>query len=336
MKRSLKILLIVLVSGLCLGFIGYSYNLSEIQIRLVNGSGSNKNDGEPLKYHFMMIAQDMGGDFWQSVKAGMQDAAEKYGAAIEYNGSMIQDENEEIDYLKIAIASRVNGIIVYVTDEAKFTPLINKAVSMGIHVVTIESDDKDSLRNTYVGPNSYMVGYNEGGLIAEASGKDSANVAVIVGGNFAGNNDSQDSMLRGFADSIHDYHNITLQTVQVTNSGYFSAETIIRNILSNYPKVNAVVCTGADDTLEVVQVLIDLNKESGITVIGYSNSQQIRDYIKKNCIYGSVYENPKETGYQSIESLVKSLGGEKAPSYIDTGVYTITRSNLVSYYPAGS
>lgn len=332
MKRSLKILLIILVASLCLGFFGYSYNLSEIQIRLVGGD--KKSADKPLKYHFMMIAQDMGSDFWQAVKAGMQSAADQYGAAVEYNGSMIKDENEELDYLDIAIASHVDGLIVYVTDGSKFTPLINKAVSAGIHVVTIESDDKDSLRDTYVGPNSYMAGYNEGNLVAQASSGSAANVAVIVGGNYAGNNDAQDSLMRGFKDSIKDYHNIDMQTVQVTNPSYFSAETIIRNILSSFPHVNTVVCTGADDTLEVVQVLIDLNKESSITVIGYSNTLQIRDYIKKSDIYGSVYENPKDTGYQSIESLVKSLNGDKAPSYIDTGIYTVTRSNLVSY-PAG-
>lgn len=334
MKRSLKILLIVLAAGLCLGFVGYSYNLSEIQIKLVGGN--NKKGEEPLKYHFTMIAQDMGSDFWQSVKAGMESAAEKYGAAIEFNGSVIQDESGELDDLDIAIASRVQGVIVYVTDESKFTPLINKAVSAGIHVVTVESDDKDSPRDTYVGPNSYMAGYNEGGLVAEAAGGSAANVAIIVGGNFAGNNDSQEALLRGFDDSIRASRNISRETVQVTNSGYFSAETIIRGLLNNYPDVNTVVCTGADDTMEVVQVLIDLVRDNDITVIGYSNSQQIRDYIRKNIIYGSVYEDPKETGFKSVESLVQSLNGEKAASYIDTGVYTITRSNLVSYYPGGS
>jgi ABC-type sugar transport system substrate-binding protein len=93
-----------------------------------------------------------------------------------------------------------------------------------------------------------------------------------------------------------------------------------------------VVCTSSDDTLEVVHVLIDLNRDNDITVIGYSNSPQIRDYIRKNNIYGSVYEDPKETGYQSVASLVRILNGQKPPGASNTGVYTITRSNLVSYH----
>jgi ribose transport system substrate-binding protein len=123
--------------------------------------------------------------------------------------------------------------------------------------------------------------------------------------------------------------------VQSSNSGYFGAEKIIRNILYTSPSINTVVCTSSNDTQEVVQVLIDLNKIGNITVIGYSNSQQIRNYIKNNIIFGSVYENPQETGYQSIQALAKMLQRKKVPNVINTGVYSITRNNLINY-PDGS
>jgi ribose transport system substrate-binding protein len=284
-----------------------------------------------LKYHFVLIAQDMGSSFWQQVKVGATLAGEKYDAAIEFNGSMIRDEGMALEYMNIAIASHVDGIVVYVTDQDKFTPLIDKAVNMGIHVVTIESDDKDSKRTTFVGPNSYTAGYYEGNLVAEASDGTSI-VAIIVGGNYAGNGDAKDSLLQGFNDSIGSNPSIKLDTVQLSNTSYFEAETIIRKIIIEHPQVNTVVCTGLDDTLEVVQVLIDLNKEKDITVIGYDNTQQIREYIKNNNIYGSVYEDPEETGYQSIENLVMRIDGQTPPDSINTGVYMITRNNLVSYH----
>jgi ribose transport system substrate-binding protein len=332
MKRCLKITLIMLCAVLFLGFAGYSYVLGDIQWKLAGGGA--QVGGEPLKYHFVLIAQDMGDTFWQSVKTGAQSAGEKYGAAIEFNGSMIKDVEAELEYLDIAIASRVDGIVVYVTDEARFAPLIDKAVRHGIRVITIESDAEGSRRDAFVGPNSYMVGYNEGKLVQQASTGRSV-VAVIVGGNYAGNRDARTSLLKGFQDSIGGHPGVTLGPVQDSDTGYFGAETIIRNILNEHPEVNTVVCTGLDDTLEIVQVLIDLNRESDITVIGYNNTPQIREYIKNNNIYGSVYENPKGSGYQSVESLVQCINGTKPPSFIDTGVYTITRSNLVSY-PAGS
>jgi ribose transport system substrate-binding protein len=328
MKRYLRIVLIALCSALILGFVGYSYNLSQIQMKFAD---SGAGGGEPLKYHFVVIGQDMGDVFWQSLKEGAQKAGEEYSAAIEFNGPMIQDVEAELDYMEIAIASRVDGIIVYVTDPDRFTPLINKAVSLGIHVITIESDDKDSNRDAFVGPNSYTAGLSQGNLVVEAM-NGSANVAIIIGGNYAGNADAKESLLRGFHDSVSGHANVRLVTEKDSSTGYFGAETAIREILNQYPHVNTVVCTSSDDTLEVVHVLIDLNRDNDITVIGYSNSPQIRDYIRKNNIYGSVYEDPKETGYQSVASLVRILNGQKPPGASNTGVYTITRSNLVSYH----
>ncbi len=329
MKRYLRILLTALFAALFLGFAVYSYQLSEIQINLVGGSG--KDSKPELKYHFMLIAQDMGSTFWRQVRSGAEIAGEEYEAAIEFNGSMIRDEDTALELINIAIASRVDGIVVYVTDDSKFTPLIDKAVSMGIHVVTIESDDKKSKRQVFVGPNSYTAGYYGGNLVAEATdGK--ANAAIIIGGNYACNKDAKNSLLKGFKDSALTSPAVRYQPFELSDTGYFSAETVIRQIVIDHPEIDTVVCTDLDDTMEVVQVLIDLNKESDLTVIGYGNTSQIREFIKNNNLYGSVYEDPKDTGYQSIERLVQSITGQNPPGSNSTGVYTITRTNLVSYH----
>ena len=327
MKMFLKIFCFVLALGLCVCLISYSNNTANDQIRLVENS---KTSTPSLRYHFVMVAQDMNDTFWQSVKTGAEKAGKKYDAAVEFDGPVIKDEENELKYLSIAIASNVDGIVVYVTDKTKFTPLINKAIGKGIIVVTIESDDINSKRKAYIGPSNYNVGMSEGSLVAEAE-NGTSNVALILGGNYAENDDASDSLLKGFKYSISTHTGITLQTVQNSSTGYFGAEKIIRNILYDFPKIDTVVCTNSNDTLEVVQVLIDLNKTSNITVIGYSNSQQIRDYIKSNDIFGSVYETPEDTGYRSIESLANILNGKTVPSVINTGVYTITRNNLLTY-----
>lgn len=328
MKRCLKIMIAALMVALCASFVGYSYNLNKIQMRLAGGDAGNA--GRSLKYHFMLIAQDTGNNFWQSVKAGAEEAAAQNGAAVEFLGPLMQDEDQALECMDIAIASRVHGIGVYVTDEARFQPLIDKAVGLGIPVITIESDAKGSKRSAFVGPNSYMAGRREAELVIAAANGAPASVAVIVGGNYSGNDSAADSLLAGFADGIQNTPAVKLLTTQYANTGSFSAETAIRKIVSEYPGVNSVVCTGFTDTLEVVQVLIDLNRKN-IAVIGYNNTPQIREYIKRYNLYGSVYEFPRHTGLKCVEDLVRCLEGQPVQEFDDTGVYTVTRSNLVSY-----
>ena len=329
MKRFLKTALCILAIGILAALLCYSYSLKQIQIHL-----AGVTTGKPLKYHFAVITENTADSFWQSVKVGAESAGEKFNAAVEFNGPLIQDEDEQLEYMNIAIASRVDGIALYVPQPGKFTQLIDEAEGDGIKVVTVESDDKSSNREASIGPDSYNAGVQEGTLV-NAALNGSANVAMILGGNYASDSDAKSSLLAGFQSSIGSFPDIRQVTVQTTNAGYFGAEKIIRDILNKYPEVNTVVSTSLDDTLEITQVLIDLNKQSKITLIGYGNTTQIREYIKNKNIYGCIYENPEQTGYQSIECLVNSVKGNKIPGFVDTGIFTITRSNLVDY-PAGS
>lgn len=324
--KSYKVIIIILVLCLCIGGISYSKSITKSSVHLMDDTPKN---AQIFRYHFVVIAQNINETFWQSVKSGAQNAGQKYAAAVEFIGPEVQDDDEELKYLNIAIACNVDGIAVYVTDKSKLSPVINKAVERGINVVTIESDDKNSRRKAYIGPNNYEIGAAQASLVREAVNGES-NVALIFGGNYAENQDSSEELLQSFKKSIESDKNIRLKSVKNSGSSYFGAEKIIRNILYDEPDINTVVCTSSDDTLEIARVLLDLNKTSDITVIGYGYSSQVRDYIKNGVIFGSVYENPEKTGSKSIECLVNLLNMKDVSSNINTGVYKVTRNNLVS------
>lgn len=328
MKMLAKVGTAVLLAGLFIGLASYSSSLTQNHIHLID---TKEDDSRPqLRYHFALIGEDMNSSFWQSLKTGAQKAAKSAQAAVEFDGPLVQNEDEELRCLSIAIEANVDGIAVYVPNKTKFRPLINKAVGKGINVVTIESDDVGSSRKAYIGPDSYDIGVTQGTLVKEAeNGK--SNVALILGGNYALNSDLSASLLKGFQDTVRENTEISLQSVQNSSSGYFKAEEIIRDILYQYPSVNTVVCTSESDTFEIVQVLIDLNKIKGMTVIGYSNSAQIRDYIRNSVIFGSAYENPEETGSQCIGCLTNLFNKKSVPSVIKTSVSSITKNNLITY-----
>lgn len=325
MKALRKVIIFVLATCLFIGLACYSDSFTKSHIHLVD---KNEKVTGSLLYHFDIIAEDINGSFWQTVKAGAQKAGNKNRAAVEFNGPVVQNADDEAKCLDIAIMSHVDGIAVYVPDKAKFAPLINKASGKGINVVTFESDAAGSRRKAYIGPNSYDVGAAQGALAAEAKTGGTNNVALILGGNYAVNGDLSSSFLSGFKNSINTHPGVKLLYIKDSSAGYFKAETIIRDILYEHPDINNVVCTSESDTLEVVQVLVDLNRTGSVTVIGYSNSDQIRKYIKDGIIFGSIYEDPEDIGYRSIESLVKLYNKGSVPSVIKTCIYSITENSL--------
>lgn len=284
------------------------------------------------EYHFVIIAQNTDDPFWQSVRKGAMDAAKELNVAIEFNGPRFTNITEQQRYFDIAVASKVDGIATHVLDEDSFTPLINKAVSKNIPVVTIETDAKNSKRQSFVGINNFQLGADGGKLIAEATGG-KAKVAVVLNsyGNEVGDV-IQNLRIAGFKSAIKDARpGIEIKTIKSSVMGIFSAEEVTSEIINNYPDINAIFCTNSKDTLGVAQLVVDLNRVGEITIVGYGDLPEILRYVEKGVIYGSIVSNPVNMGYESIKALVELKKKNKTSSYVDTGLRSVTRKNLSQY-----
>lgn len=333
MKRVVAAFIIIVFVGLIAGLTYLTAGFRDTQIKLSADSNGSKPKQNKPKYHFVTIAQSTDDHFWQDIKKGVEKAGQDFNVAVEFNGPEFTDINEELRYLDIAIASRVDGIATNVLNEKDFTPLINKATQLGIPVVTIGSDAKNSERVSFVGSSSYNLGTDAGKLVI-GSTKGHAEVAFILSSHYAGEeNVLQNVMLGGFIDSVKNYPDIRIKTVQTATTGHFSAEEIARNILKDYPDVNMIICTNANDTLGVAQVLVDLNKVGKVNMIGYSDIVDILRYVKLGVICGTIVEDPYKIGYESIRMLVETKEKNRpSSSYVDTGVKTLTQADLNQDY----
>lgn len=320
---------VLLLAILVLITIYINYFQSQGLNLLEDGYSFNGNGKKP-EYHFVVIAQNMD-SFWQSVREGCIAAAEDFNVAVEFNAPRLTNLEEQMRYLNIAIASRVDGIITHVLDEGKFTPLIDKAVDAGIPVITIDSEATKSKRSAYIGTSTYNLGSEAGKLLLK-SGKVRANVYIIIKSYMDGlENVSENLRVKGFKDALADEPLVSVKT-QASSTGYFSAEEVTRRILNNDPAVDTIVCTSAEDTISAAQIVVDLNRVGEITIIGYGDSQEILRYIGKGVIYGTLVSNPDQIGYQSIKSLVEIKKNMMTSSaYVDTGVIVVTRENVDEY-----
>lgn len=329
MKKAfaIGIIIMLLVSGLLVIFL-VSYFQSQ-GFNLLNVKNTLRNNGYKPEYHFAVIGQ-ADDTFWQSVREGCLAAAEEYHVAVEFNVPPFTNLEEQMMYLDIAIASKVDGIVTHVLDEEKFTPLIDKAVEAGIPVITVEAEAKNSKRSAYVGTNTFNLGRESGKLVLEAKGE-KANIAIILSDYVDGTeNVPQNLRIAGTKDALKDMPGMTIRTFS-SSTGFFSAEEVTRRILINYPEVDTIICTSARDTISAAQVIVDLNKVGKITVIGYDDAPEILRYIEKGVIYGTVVANPYMIGYESIRSLVEIKQNRLTSTYVDTGAKVITYDNIQDY-----
>ena len=287
---------------------------------------------EQPDYHFAVIAPSSYDSFWNDVKKGAFKAAKDFNVAVEFNSPRFTNLGQELQYLNIAIASNVDGIATHVLDEAKFTPVINHAISNNIPVVTVESDAKKSNRLAYIGNNNYQVGSVGGKMIANAT-SGNAKVAIILNGYSPEAGDvSQNLRVTGFKDAVKAYNGmVDIEAIRISGMGIFSAGEITNELITNNPQINAIFCTNPRDTLGATQMVVDLNKVGQIKVVGYGSYTEVLRYIDKGVIYGSVVSNPTDMGYNCIKSLVEIKKTKRTSAYVDTGVYAVTKENIGSF-----
>ncbi len=135
----------------------------------------------------------------------------------------------------------------------------------------------------------------------------------------------------GIKDTLKDYSNIHIEQVNYSAASVLTAEEVAMNILEKYENVKAIVCTNGQDTLGVVEVLIDFNKISSIVVIAYDDLPEVLDYIDKEVIYATVVADYQKEGYDSIQALVQYIEQDIVETYYYIDTTIVTKDNLEQY-----
>ncbi len=282
------------------------------------------------RYHFYFVGQNLVDPFWKEIRLGAENAAKDYNVAVEFNAPRFNNSKEELKYLDIAILSNVDGIITHVSNDSNFTELIDKAYSKGIPVITIENDDKSSNKNTFVGTNSFLLGTEAAKLMIKATDKE-ANIAIIISNDYEPDTASQNLKISGFLSAIKDQTNMEVVKTFTSKMGILSSEEITQSIINNYPEIDAIFTTNSVDTLGAAQLIVDHNRVGNITLVGYGDTKNILEYIKKGIIYGTVMSDPYKMGYESIKAMMDIKEDNNVSAFIDTGVKIIEKSNLEEY-----
>ena len=282
------------------------------------------------RYHFYFIAQNLVDPFWKEVRQGLEAAAKEQKVVVEFNAPRFNSPQEELRFLDIAVTSEVDGIITHVSSDTDFTSLINKATGIGIPVVTIENDDKNSDRNSFVGTNSFELGKAAAELMIKATGG-RANIAVIVSNDLEPDATSQNLKMNGFLSTLKDYPEMKVVRTYTSKMGILSAEEITQAILSGIDNINAIFTTSSVDTIGSTQLVVDRNRVGSIAIVGYGDTEEILRYISKDIIYGTVMSDPYKMGYESLNAMIDIKEKNNVSTFIDTGVKVITKDNVDEY-----
>ncbi|SHJ78986.1 sugar ABC transporter substrate-binding protein [Hespellia stercorisuis] len=337
--KSKKIRAMLLVcAGILILAIGMA--VYAIRITLHVESPEVSGTGKKYEYHLVMIHSGVDDDFWKSLYEGARKEGEKSGAYVEDFGAAVSEDYSTEDLMEMAIAAKVDGIIVEGNQSAEMKELIDRAEAENITVVTMMHDVADSKRKTFVGINTYALGEMYGNQVVDALQKKNGSTDYSEGEPkvvILTDSSNEDSGVTLIYSSIRETISRSLNSVQVTSldldkSEDFESQEQIRNIVVNHnTRPDVVVCLSSVDTISCSQTIVEYNLAGEIEVIGYYSAPEVLSGIQNGTIRSSVDVDAAALGETCVSSLNKFLLKGYVSEYETVEIKMITKDNVGTY-----
>ena len=317
-----RLILCSLVISLLLGMgtIGLSQKVNDL---------SYQKDMRSKAYetYYAMIVSDTEDPFWRDVYAAAKEEGEKHNVYVELLGEGLIEQYTIKDKFMIALASKVDGILIAPEGE-QIESLLEQAQKANIPVVNLLDDSTKANRLSFIGINSRAVTE----LYVKELRKMMPEVNKVMILVDAKTEQSRKNRLYINLEHYIKEQGLMVDIKQINRVNAFSAEEMIRNIiLAPGEAINVLICLNLEDTLCAYQAVIDYNKVGKVKIIGYDQSETILDGISKGIIEASLFVNTQEMGSLGMQALNQYDKEHKACTYYNIDVEMIRKDNVQQY-----
>jgi ribose transport system substrate-binding protein len=294
--------------------------------------------GEAKKYFEMTALANL--PYFIDHQVGLYFAGKVLNAETKYVGPLDYDMTAMVNAFEQVIAEDPTGINVIGFDAA-LKPTIDKAVDMGIPVVTLDAEVYDSKRLTFLGTGNYNAGRVGAQLLAEAIGG-AGKVALItkVG------QSNLEERLQGYQDEFAENFP-DVEVVQIIDDQSDSAKAAdgLKAVIQRTPDLAGVGCVEAAGGVGAATASKELGVTETLKIVSMDRDDGTLKFIEDGVIYASVAQQSALMtfwGTMLMDGLVnnpvpivsdnEAAGIVPMPEAVDTGVVIINADNAKNFY----
>jgi ribose transport system substrate-binding protein len=278
------------------------------------------------KPYIPVISKGFQHQFWQSVKAGSEQAAKDLNVDITFEGPETEAQvDKQMEMLQTAINKKPAAICFAAVDSKAAIPLLEKAKAANIPIIGFDSGVDSDIPVTTASTDN---------IAAAAAAAD--HMATLIGGSGKVAIISHDQTSRtgidrvkGFTDQIKaKYPNITIVSTQYGAGDALKSTDIAKAVIQANPDLKGYFGANEGSMKGVMNGVKESGKEGKIVMIGYDAGKQLKDEVKAGIVAGAISQDPVGIGYKCVDAAVKAMKGEKLPKTIDTGFVWWDKTNM--------
>ncbi len=295
--------------------------------KAANGGAGGTTDKQ---LRIAMIPKGTTHEFWKSVHAGAQEAANELGVELIWKGPLKEDDrDEQIKVVEQFTLEKVDGICLAPLDDTALVTYVKQAQNGGIPVLIFDSGLKHDDIVSFVATDNFNAGAVAGAEMAKLL-KPGDDVLVL---RYQEGSASTTERENGFIDAAKKAGLEIVSQEQYAGATVESAQKASENLISRYRsgdsmKVAGVFCPNESSTFGMLRALQDAGLTGNVTFIGFDASTKLLQGLTDGQIAGLVVQNPRKMGELAVRAIVDQIKGTTPEKRIDTGAAFVTKANL--------
>ncbi|MFW5772910.1 MAG: sugar ABC transporter substrate-binding protein, partial [Phototrophicaceae bacterium] len=265
---------------------------------------------------------DVSNEFAPFIRAGVERAAEELGVDARMIGPVGADADVQVSEIETLLDS-VDGLAVSSVSTDALAPVIDRALELGIPVVTFNTDNPDSNRLAFAGQDLVESGRAAGHLMAEQLGGEGNVIITTLDAAAQWSIDRE----TGAREALAEYEGINVLTTVNTGTEPQEIYSNIENAMLANPNVDGILSLECCSNPAAGEYVLRNGLVGEVTVVGFDLLPQTLELIQEGAILATIDQAPEVQGFEAVNMLVQFLGGETIAD-VDTGVGVYTIENL--------
>ena len=287
------------------------------------GGGSSGGGGE--QPYIAIVSKGFQHQFWQAVKKGAEQEAQKQGVRISFEGPATEaDVEAQVTMLTNALGKQPAAIGFAALDSRAAAPLLQQAKTQQ------HPGHRLRLRGRQRHPADHGGHRQQGGRRRGGQAHVRGPRRHRQGRPGRARPDQQ--VRHRPPRRVHRVDEANAPGIQLLEPQYGGGDQaksadITKSILSANPDLKGIYGSNEGSAIGVVKGVQESGRQ-GVTIVGFDSGKAQIDAIRSGAMLGAITQNPVGMGEQLVAAAVKAIKGESLPKVIDTGFYWYDKNNI--------
>lgn len=276
-----------------------------------NAAKSNEEKSENQKPKIALIMKSLANDFFSTMAKGAETHQQEHSDEYELVVNGIKDERDlsrQVALVEEMVASGVDAIVIAPADSKALVPALRRAREAGVVVINIDNKldqeilEAEQIEIPFVGPDNKAGAKKVGDYLAKQL--KAGDEVIVLEGIRTSFNGTQRRL--GFEEAMK-AADIKIADSQSAQWEMSMANTLALSMLSEHPKVKAILAANDSMALGALAAVKNNGKAGDVLIVGFDNIAAVQQAIKDGQILATADQHGDQLAVYGIEYALNLL-----------------------------